>query len=157
MDIVAKNLEMYDLVSITRFQNDALLKKPGFGVLFGPDAPVRVRGILFNDFIFQERVGQAIHSETWIYGGAFDKDFIHCDEKTMINQVETDRFFLTKHSHKALYYKIHSQKKALPAYNIHLWNFNKELDRKLPPNWRVEGNFRYGIGLGAMLERAAQS
>lgn len=155
MNNICCDLETYNLVTVNRFGKKPLLSRPGFGVLFGPGGQIRARGILFNDHIFKNRVHGKYHSETFIYGGAFDLQINELDDDQIKAIVESDRQNLAQEVTKAEFVMIHRWNDALPAYNNELLLFNQKLDEVLPARWRVEGNFRYGIGLSSILERAA--
>ncbi|TGK20169.1 protoporphyrinogen oxidase [Leptospira fluminis] len=155
-------LELLPVVSVTRFGKDSVLQgKKGFGILFPKDHKtfsselgVRVRGILLNDFIFPSRSEKGIHSETYIYGGAGDREIATRSEDDIIGIVEEDRKKLLPESSDPLNHYVTVWKEAIPVYGPQLYSFNRELDRLLPPEIKVEGNFRQGIGLKSILERA---
>ena len=69
-------------------------------------------------------------------------------------QVEQDRRLLKTDSLPPRHYAIFRWNAALPAYEDELLHFNTWLDQYLPDSIRAEGNFRYGIGLSTILERA---
>ncbi|EPG72704.1 protoporphyrinogen oxidase [Leptospira fainei serovar Hurstbridge str. BUT 6] len=155
-------LELLPIVSVTRFGRDSVLKgKKGFGILFPKDHKsfsselgLRVRGILFNDFIWPSRAEKGIHSETYVYGGAGDREIATKSEDEIINIVEDDRKKLIPDSLDPVNHYVTVWKEALPVYGPQLYAFNKDLDRILPADIKVEGNFRQGIGLKSILERA---
>ncbi|TGL58908.1 protoporphyrinogen/coproporphyrinogen oxidase [Leptospira sarikeiensis] len=155
-------LESLPIVTVTRFGKDSILDgKKGFGVLFPKDHKsfsselgIRSRGILFNDFIFSGRTSDGVHSETFILGGAGDREISSKTEEEVITVVEEDRKKLFPGSGVPLNHYVTVWKDALPVYGPQLHAFNRDLDRVLPPEIRVEGNFRNGIGLKSILERA---
>ncbi|TGK03857.1 protoporphyrinogen oxidase [Leptospira semungkisensis] len=155
-------LETLPIVSVTRFGKDSILSgKKGFGVLFPKDHKsfsselgIRTRGILFNDFIFSGRTSDGIHSETYIMGGAGDREIASKAEEEIISIVEEDRKKLLPSGEIPLNHYVTVWKDALPVYGPQLFAFNRDLDRVLPPDIKVEGNFRSGIGLKSILERA---
>ncbi|MGJ4748053.1 protoporphyrinogen oxidase [Leptospira sp. SA-E8] len=155
-------LDTLPIVSVTRFGKDSILNgKKGFGVLFPKDHKsfsselgIRSRGILFNDFIFSGRTSDGIHSETFIMGGAGDREISSKTEEEIISIVEDDRKKLFSESGVPLNHYVTVWKDALPVYGPQLHAFNRDLDRVLPTDIRVEGNFRSGIGLKSILERA---
>ncbi|TGK01726.1 protoporphyrinogen oxidase, partial [Leptospira langatensis] len=146
-------LDTLPVVSVTRFGKDSILSgKKGFGVLFPKDHKsfsselgIRARGILFNDFIFSGRTSDGIHSETFIYGGAGDREIASRSEDEIISIVEEDRKKLFPEGEIPLNHYVTVWKDALPVYGPQLFAFNRDLDRVLPPDIRVEGNFRNGI------------
>ncbi|EMO87104.1 protoporphyrinogen oxidase [Leptospira noguchii] len=143
------------VVTVTRFGYQPLLgKKNGFGILFPSDSGFRVRGILFNSSIFSERVSKGHYSETFIFGGALDQEIVKFKEREIINVLEEDRKKISFQNDEPLNHYVTVWRSALPLYDLALLEFNKELDRSLPEGIFVEGNFRYGIGLSSILERA---
>ncbi|EMO26508.1 hypothetical protein LEP1GSC170_2545 [Leptospira interrogans serovar Bataviae str. HAI135] len=68
--------------------------------------------------------------------------------------LEEDRKKISFQNDEPLNHYVTVWKSALPLYDLALLEFNKELDRSLPEGIFVEGNFRYGIGLSSILERA---
>ncbi|WP_426487105.1 protoporphyrinogen oxidase [Leptospira interrogans] len=143
------------VVTVTRFGNQPLLgKKSGFGILFPSDSGFRALGVLLNSSIFSGRVSKGHYSETFIFGGALDQEIVKFKEKEIINVLEEDRKKITVQNDEPLNHYVTIWKSALPIYDLALLEFNKELDRSLPEGIFVEGNFRYGIGLSSILERA---
>lgn len=155
-------LETLPVVTVTRFGKDSILNgKKGFGILFPKDHKsfsselgIRTRGILFNDYIFPSRTSSGIHSETFIFGGAGDRGIAALSEEAIIQIVEEDRKKLFAESGVPLNHYVSIWKEPLPVYGPQLLAFNRDLDRILPPEIRAEGNFRHGIGLKSILERA---
>lgn len=143
------------VVTATRFGNKSLLgKKTGFGILFPPEAGFRTRGVLLNSSIFPGRVNDGHYSETFIFGGALDPEISKLKEHEIVSILEEDRKKISVENDAPLNHYVTIWKSALPVYDAALLEFNKELDRSLPEGVFVEGNFRYGIGLSAILERA---
>ncbi|PJZ41561.1 protoporphyrinogen oxidase [Leptospira kmetyi] len=147
------------VVTATRFGKKSLLgKKTGFGVLFPPEAGFRARGVLLNSSIFPGRVTNGHSSETFIFGGALDPEISKLKEQEIVSILEKDRKRITSQiateNDEPLNHYVTIWKSALPVYDAALLEFNRELDRSLPEGVFVEGNFRYGIGLSAILERA---
>ncbi|WP_061249776.1 protoporphyrinogen oxidase [Leptospira alstonii] len=143
------------VVTVTRFGNKPLLgKKTGFGILFPLDAGVRARGVLLNSSIFPGRVSEGHYSETFIFGGASDAEIVKLKEKEIVSILEEDRKKIAAQNDEPINHYVTIWKSALPVYDSALLEFNKELDRSLPEGIFAEGNFRYGIGLSSILERA---
>ena len=148
-------IQTLSLLSATRFGSDNLLKKNGFGVLFPKNSPVRARGILFNHNLFSDRIkSHVISSETYIYGGSFDPKVIDCSKEEILDIIEADRKKINPKSSSPIDVYVSSWMDILPVYSSSLLDFNLYLDKVLPDNVRIEGNFRYGIGLSYILERA---
>ncbi|MBM9502306.1 protoporphyrinogen oxidase [Leptospira sp. 201903071] len=143
------------VVTATRFGNEPLLgQKTGFGILFPPGSGFRARGVLLNSSIFPGRVSKGIYSETFIFGGALDGEISKLKENEIVSILEEDRKKITTQKDDPINHYVTIWKSALPVYDSALLEFNKELDRSLPGGVFVEGNFRYGIGLSSILERA---
>lgn len=143
------------VASATRFGQDRALHEEGFGVLFPPGSPVRCRGILMNHSIFSGRGANGLHSETFIYGGAHDPAIAGMHSEQLKQAVEEDRRKLNPQSAAPLSVQAFLWKDALPVYDESLLQFNRYLDSIVSPELSFEGNFRYGIGLASILERAA--
>lgn len=143
------------VVTATRFGKKTLLgNKNGFGILFPPGSGFRARGVLLNSQIFDGRAADGNNSETYIFGGALDEEIAKSKESEIISFLEEDRKRIVPGGDDPLNHYVTVWKSALPAYDAALLEFNRELDRSLPEGVFVEGNFRYGIGLSFILERA---
>ncbi|PJZ52981.1 protoporphyrinogen oxidase [Leptospira adleri] len=143
------------VVTATRFGKEPLLgQKTGFGILFPPGSGFRARGVLLNSSIFPGRVSKGIYSETYIFGGALDAEISKLKENEIVSILEEDRKKITDQKDEPINHYVTIWKSALPVYDSALLEFNRELDRSLPHGVYAEGNFRYGIGLSSILERA---
>ncbi|TGM58817.1 protoporphyrinogen oxidase [Leptospira adleri] len=143
------------VVTATRFGKEPLLgQKTGFGILFPPGSGFRARGVLLNSSIFPGRVSKGIYSETFIFGGALDAEIAKLKENEIVSILEEDRKKITDQKDEPINHYVTIWKSALPVYDSALLEFNRELDRSLPHGVYAEGNFRYGIGLSSILERA---
>lgn len=145
-------MEMLSLVTATCFfDNDAASRK-GFGCLFPHDQGFRARGVLFNDCIFEGR-GPA-HSETWIFGGALDRDVVNLKDEEMTTTILADRARFYQQQDSPLAVHIKRWPNALPHYSIDLERTLLKLPQP-PPNIALVGNYLGRIGLAKILERAA--
>ncbi|TGK20612.1 protoporphyrinogen oxidase [Leptospira stimsonii] len=143
------------VVTATRFGKTPLLgQKTGFGILFPPGSGFRARGVLLNSSIFPGRVSKGVYSETFIFGGALDTEISKLKESEIVSILEADRNKISSQKDEPINHYVTIWKSALPVYDSALLEFNKELDRSLPEGVYAEGNFRYGIGLSSILERA---
>ncbi|RHX78523.1 protoporphyrinogen oxidase [Leptospira yasudae] len=143
------------VVTATRFGHESLLgNKTGFGILFPPEAGLRARGVLINSSIFAGRVADGYDSETFIFGGALDTEISKLKENEIVAILEEDRKKIAVQNGVPVNHYVTIWKSALPVYDSALLAFNQELDRSLPEGVYAEGNFRYGIGLSSILERA---
>lgn len=156
-----KKPELYSVATITRFSEDPLFPKPGFGVLFPRGQGVQANGVLSNDSIFPGRTIQdGLHSETWIYSG---DSVLDSSEENLLEQVEVDRRKCTgrdrsPYNKDSVYCTI--WKEAFPIYNKELRVWNQCLDEiesaSLKSSTRIKflGNYRRGIGLRSLIESA---
>ena len=81
-------IDMLPLVRITAFYQDE--ERPrGRGILFPRGGDIRALGVLFNTNIFPDRGGQ--YSESWIYGGAADRDVVDLSEHELGAVMDRDR------------------------------------------------------------------
>lgn len=145
------SIEMVPLLRITAFFDSSENTVPGFGTLFPRNEGVRALGVLFNTNIFPDR-GEG-HSESWIYGGAQDREILDLDDEALFDVLRRDRERLFgRHTEaKALYpQRWHV---GLPHYDLGLEKLNAS-GIKLPDNVHLAGNYLRGIGLPLLLERS---
>lgn len=118
--------------TITRFGETRLTKKPCFGVLFGKEEGVRALGVLCNSDIFDGRVKDSSHSETWIY----PKLDGFSSEKEIEFILESDRAMITKKKEKRqkAIYKT-TWEGVFPAYDRNLFLCNQKFDQ-METNWK---------------------
>ncbi|TGL21137.1 protoporphyrinogen oxidase [Leptospira yanagawae] len=140
--------------TITRFGETRLTQKPCFGVLFGKEEGVRALGVLCNSDIFDGRVKDNFHSETWIY----PKLDGFSSEKEIEFILESDRAMITKKKEKAKAIYKTTWEGVFPAYDRNLFLCNQKFDQ-METNWKKNGldiqffgNYRRGIGLRSIFE-----
>ncbi len=75
-------IEMLPLIRVTAFYPASENTIGGFGILFPRQQGVKALGVLFNTNIFENR-GHG-HSESWIYGGASDRDVMDLDDDALL-------------------------------------------------------------------------
>ena len=93
------SIDMLPLVRITAFYPDEETRQRGRGILFPRGRDIRALGVLFNTNIFPHRGGQ--YSESWIYGGAADRDVVHLSEDDLGAVMDRDRQVLFGRSRPA--------------------------------------------------------
>jgi protoporphyrinogen/coproporphyrinogen III oxidase len=145
------SIEMVPLLRVTAFFDTDENTVPGFGTLFPRNEGVRALGVLFNTNIFPNR-GDG-HSESWIYGGAQDREILELDDAALFDVLRKDRERLFgRHTEaRALYpQRWHV---GLPHYDLGLERLNVASIR-LPDNVHLAGNYLRGIGLPLLLERS---
>src|SRR5437868_5660582 len=147
-----RNIEMLSLATVTCFYASDAAKLNGFGCLFPCDQGFRVRGVLFNDSIFEGR-GPA-RAETWIYGGAFDPDVVDLSDDQFVQLIGAERERFYGFRDKPLAVHVTRWPNALPHYSIELEKLLTALPPP-PPNVSLVGNYLGKIGLAKILERAA--
>ena len=143
---------MEPLISATCFFEKAPTQYQGFGILFPRGQGVRPLGVLMNDLIFN-RPAKA-HSETWILGGALDRQIIDLPDAEIINLVEKTHGLVFDETQKVLEYQITRWPRALPHYTIE----HNEIITQLKPMKKVflHGNYLGQLGLSRLLEKSEQ-
>jgi oxygen-dependent protoporphyrinogen oxidase len=145
-------IDMLPLVRITAFYAGEDTAQPGRGILFPRGGDIRALGVVFNRNIFPDREGH--HSESWIYGGAEDRDIVHLSENALIALMDRDRQIVCRRAVPPASRVVHRWRAALPHYDLQLESVrNGGLD--LPAGVFVVGNYVGGIGVTTLLEQAA--
>lgn len=148
-----KSLEQIDylpLVSVTAFYPASARKWVGFGCLFPRDSGFRALGVLFNSVIFENR--SKVHSETWILGGALDREITKLNPDEIGDIVVREHYLLNSKSDIPLSIQVTKWDRAIPHYSIELEEILEEFN--LPNGVYVHGNFLGGLGLGKILTRS---
>ncbi|HKR60418.1 MAG TPA: FAD-dependent oxidoreductase [Pyrinomonadaceae bacterium] len=148
-----QEIEMLPLVTATCFYPSHSEKLNGFGCLFPRSEGFRALGVLFNTCIFDGR-GPA-DSETWIFGGALDREVISLSEQELSQLIAAERRQLCRVDKEVLAMHPHYWPEALPHYSINLERALTSLS-PLPPDVALVGNYLGGLGLGKIIDRAAQ-
>lgn len=144
-------VESLPLVSATLFFEKSESDLKGFGCLFPKSQGFYSLGVLFNSSIFENRSHQ--RSETWILGGALNKDIVRFSEDEILRQIKADRLRLDPNSKDKVpvHYKITKWDRALPNMSLELEQSLNEL--KLPKNVHLTGNYLGSIGLSQIVNR----
>lgn len=144
--------ETLPLVSVTLFY-EGPAPLAGFGCLFPRGEGFQSLGVLMNSEIFEGRSQVGTHSETWILGGATDRNLIECDDEEILRRVVEDRRHLNPKSlsTEIKHHRITRWPRALPHYTVEWENKLSTVHR--PPHLYWTGNFLGGIGLSRILER----
>lgn len=145
-------VEMLSLLTATCFFDKDAGSLKGFGCLFPQGQGFRARGVLFNDCIFDGR-GPA-HSETWIFGGALDRDVVDLNDEEITRTILADRARFYRQQDSPLAVHIKRWPNTLPHYSVDLERTLVKL-RQPPPNIALVGNYLGRIGLAKIFERAA--
>lgn len=148
-----RNIEMLPLVTATSFYKLQGEPISGFGCLFPRDQGFRALGVLLNTCIFEGR-GPA-HSETWIFGGALDRDVLKLDDSELQLLIADERQRLYRRHDEAVSIHITRWPEALPHYSLELEQILRTL-APMPSEAMLVGNYLGRIGLSGIIERAAQ-
>jgi protoporphyrinogen/coproporphyrinogen III oxidase len=154
-------IEMLPLVSVTTFFKKNPKTLPGFGVLFPPREEFQSLGVLYNHFIFPNRVKAAdVQSETWIFGGARNPGIVEASDDQILRQIISDRSRIQdKAEEYPLHFVVQRWRKAIPYYTVDFESVLEEILERNAESIRVRamGNYLGGIGLAKILDRAAES
>lgn len=148
-----RTIEMLPLLTATSFYSASPKRLKGFGCLFPRGQGFRALGVLFNSFIFAGR-GPA-HSETWIFGGALDREVLQQDDNTLRAMIGGERERLYGCHEEPLATHLTRWPEALPHYSIELERVLKTVP-PIPPQIGLVGNYLGRIGLTGIIERAAR-
>ena len=145
-------IDMLPLVRMTAFYPDEGTHQRGRGILFPRAGEIRALGVLFNTNVFPDRGEQ--YSETWIYGGAADRDVVHLSEDDLGALMDRDRQLLCGRSVAPAARLVHRWRAALPHYDVQLESVRAG-GFDLPKGVFLAGNYVGGIGVSMLLEQAA--
>jgi oxygen-dependent protoporphyrinogen oxidase len=145
-------IDMLPLVRITAFYSDEETRQRGRGILFPRGGNIRALGVLLNTNIFPHRGGQ--YSESWIYGGAADRDVVHLSEDDLGAVMDRDRQLLCGRCVPPAARLVHRWRAALPHYDLQLESV-RACGFDLPKGVFLAGNYVGGIGVSMLLEQAA--
>lgn len=151
-----KKIETCALVTVTCFFSEAPQNYRGFGVLFPRQEKIRALGVLMNNVIFprSDKIENQKHSETWIFGGALDKDVLSLPDEKIKSLILEDRARVFSLSHEILEMHITRWPLALPHYTIEHEKYISELKRMKGVS--LHGNYLGSIGLSRILEKSEQ-
>jgi oxygen-dependent protoporphyrinogen oxidase len=145
-------IDMLPLVRITAFYPDEETHQRRRGILFPRGGDIRALGVLVNTNIFPHRGGQ--YSESWIYGGAADRDVVHLSEDDLGAVMDRDRQLLCGRCVPPAARLVHRWRAALPHYDLQLESV-RACGFDLPKGVFLVGNYVGGIGVPMLLEQAA--
>ncbi|MCC6278391.1 MAG: NAD(P)-binding protein [Oligoflexia bacterium] len=129
----------------------------GFGCLFSRNQGVRALGVLFNSDIWDNR--SQLRSETWIFGGAFDREITKAGDAEIVEMLLKDRTTLNKSpSAQPKHVEITRRDRAIPHYDLNLERIlrNLPLSNLEKHGLFINGNYLGQIGLSRILERSEQ-
>lgn len=143
------------LVSVTVFPKDEFPALEGFGCIFPDDQGFQALGVLSNTRIFPDR-GPAM-SETWIFGGARNPDWVLASQEGLLEQIRIERRILYRNpdlqtEFRAAEFSYWPQ--ALPYYTLEHKALVDSLS--LPKNLFLNGNYLGVLGLAKILLRSRE-
>lgn len=145
---LAKDLASCESLALTSvtcfFKRDLGFDLKGFGCLFPHAQGFHNLGVLFNDCIFEGRAQKELRSETWIFGGALQKQGA-AEESILLEGILQDRQRLTTQTELPVEFKVHYWPRAIPHYTV---DWAKTLDQlTLPQGVYLHGNYLGRLGL----------
>jgi protoporphyrinogen/coproporphyrinogen III oxidase len=152
---ILNRIEPLPLVTATLFFPSRAKALEGFGCLFPRSQNIRALGLLCNGYIFSGRTKDSV-SETWIHGGALDREVLKLSDHQLIESIQMDRFKLFQSPVEPIHWEICRWPKAIPHYNLSL---EHALDELKYENFREGKFFLFGtylgdLGLARLLPRA---
>jgi oxygen-dependent protoporphyrinogen oxidase len=145
-------IDMLPLARITAFLPGRGAQLRGRGTLFPRGGGIRALGVLCDSAIFPGREGQ--YCESWIYGGAGDRDVVGLSDEELVATMSRDRQALCGQSPTPAAQLVHRWRAALPHYDLQLESV-RDSGLVLPPGVFLVGNYVGGIGVTMLLEQAA--
>lgn len=128
----------------------------GFGCLFPEGEGVRALGVLMNGVIYSRE--SSYHSETWIFGGEVDPEFLNLSDADIKDVIKDSRQKVFQSTHDVLDICITRYQKALPHYTLeHEKNLNeyfKKQEAAKSHDLYLHGNYMGVIGLSKILQRS---
>jgi oxygen-dependent protoporphyrinogen oxidase len=146
-----ESIDMVPLLRVTAFYPGSENTVQGFGALFPRGEGIRALGVLFNTNIFPDR-GEG-HSESWIYGGAQDREVLDLDDKALFEVVDRDRERLYGRVTDPIARYPQRWPAGLPHYDLALEALRPQ-ELQLPSDVFLAGNYLRGIGLPMLLEQS---
>jgi oxygen-dependent protoporphyrinogen oxidase len=146
-------IDMVPLVRVTAFYPDEKAHQRRRGILCPRGSGIRALGVLFDRNIFPGREGQ--HCESWIYGGAVDRDVVHLSEEALGAAMDGDREVLCGRHVAPAARLVHRWSAALPHFDLQLESVRAR-GFDLPKGLFLVGNYVGGIGVTTLVEQAAE-
>lgn len=146
------SIDMLPLVRVTVFYPDGETPQRGRGILFPRCGDIRALGVLINCNVFPGRAGQ--YSESWIYGGANDRDVVHLSDADLGAVMDRDRHVLRGRDVVPAARFVYRWGAALPHYDVQLESVRAS-GFDLPKGVFLVGNYVEGIGVRMLIEQAA--
>jgi oxygen-dependent protoporphyrinogen oxidase len=144
-------IDMLPLARVTAFFPEREAQLRGRGMLFPRGQGIRALGVLFDRNIFPGRDG--LHCESWIYGGAADRDVVQLSDAALAAAMDRDRQSVCGGSVTPVARVLHRWRAALPHYDLQLESVRAR-GFDLPADVFLVGNYVGGIGVTMLLEQA---
>lgn len=158
IDLFLNKIEYLPVVTSTLFFNEPPQKiEPSFGILLKNEGKCNHLGVVFNSWVFKNRSN--IHSETWIMGGALQREVTQKSNSEILKNILEDRKTIFEDEVQPKFYHIEKWEKAFPHYNLTLEQQLKDFDAILKNNElnsRVFGTLLGELGIGRLINRAAK-
>lgn len=158
-------VEMIPILTATCFFKLPPQEYEGFGILFPRAEKIRALGVLLNNIIFNRSLASnksmegredssRAHSETWIFGGALDRDILSLSDEQIKSVILQDRARVFSVPQELLDCQITRWPRGLPHYTIEHEKHLSQLKRM--KNISLHGNYMGSIGLSRILEKSEQ-
>lgn len=151
--VVAETLarcEPLPLVSLTAFFPTHKKDLKGFGCLFPQAQGFKALGVLFNESIFAGR--SSARSETWIFGGAKNREAVSLSDEELVAAMLSDRQKLSGQGLRPLSIHIARWPKAIPHYTVEWEDRLRHLKVNRP--LFLHGNYLGQLGLARIFRRS---
>ena len=146
-----QQIELLPIVTATCFYEPTQRQPKGFGCLFPRKGDIRALGVLFNECTFAGR--SDVRSETWILGGAPDREVVNLNEAALEATLHRNHALLAGAEEPMLSFHVTRWPQALPHYTLALERILTTLP-PLPKHLALVGNYLGQIGLAKLIERA---
>ena len=146
-----QQIELLPIVTATCFYEPSQRQPKGFGCLFPRQGNIRALGVLFNECTFAGR--SDVRSETWILGGAPDREVLHLNDAELETTLHRNHALLVGAEEPMLSFHATRWPQALPHYTLALERILTTLP-PLPNHLALVGNYLGQIGLAKLIERA---
>jgi protoporphyrinogen/coproporphyrinogen III oxidase len=149
---ILRQAESLPLTTATCFLKESPKDYTGFGILFPRSEKIRALGVLMNNIIFDRK--SFFFTETWIFGGAKDKEIQSTPDNELREMIQKDRTTVFGQQQTIDHIEITRWPLALPHYTV---EWQRQLTRLLPmKNVILHGNYLGSLGLSRILERSQE-
>lgn len=159
---ILNNIVYQPVVSLTIFVKKDQLKKikTGFGCLIPRNEGFRFLGILFNNFIFSNRVSdENLMSLTLIGGNLQESELIQFSDSDLLDLAKKELQEILGLEGNILDFELFRWKNGIPLYNTFLlksWNKLEKLLLKKQSNVALFGNYTGQISIRGLCQEASK-